>query len=1254
MDLRASQGYVSELAAKSPQELTTLFEQLSGSDELKEEYDRLEREKKRAEEEQIYSYQKKKGLAQEGKNMKKQKEEAEQYTALQEQKRELQRRLNLMRLFHIEKDVATLHARAAEAREAVDGEVTKHAETEEAAKAGEREKARLAREVVALERSAVKLQQQLETQTPTGIKLQEEIAHAERRKKMAEKSLEKLSEQRTKGDAQLRTLEGELGEISARIEQLSEEGASGSSGELSMGEKQREEYNALKTQAGTRTAALMEQLTRKKRELRDLEPQLLQLRTKVDELAAEKGASNGKVAALEERRATGQERAKELADEVRSMESEAAKLTKSSASAKARRQQLESQLAEVQGKLRSSKAEHRESERERKSAEAVENLSRLFTGVHGRMTDVCKPTQRKYHAAVTIAMGKNMDAVIVDEEKVAIECIAYLKEKKCPPETFIPLDTIRARPARDALRQMGGTKKPVQDVIAAQEKYQKAIQFAVGDAIVCESLDEARQLAYHSSGSERYKVPPLPPFEPRQSLRHDSPLPPPLPPSAGGPPPLPPEHPPHGHRVTGAGGGARGAQVVTLDGTLINKAGLITGGSSPGERARANKWDQKEHESLKKQQEALAREMESLSAEVAAEEHAIASRHAIATKKHEQQTAQTDHDLTKTKLVKLQKETATLASAHEQAAAQLARDEAARDKINRELQEIQTKCDAEEDAVFAKFSKSLGMKSVREYEESTLRQAREREAELLELKQQQSKLQARVQLEQRRDLPAAAKKLEISIAEDEKHIAKRQAAYAKHAEGAEALKEKVAKAEQEAKACKEAQEAAADELKRLRKELRAAAERMSTAKASLGSIEHDLDKQRANRQRIFQRSRLEEIELPVLSADAKVPTRSAAASGGGGDGDGGGGGASGGKKRKRRGASGADESDSAGRSAAFSAMELMASESFSMSGMVGTATLDADDGNGDDDDDDAGTSTGGGGRSGGGGANGGGGAEAADDMVRLDFSSIPDEDRTAAPATFETELAGDISEVSRQIEGMAPNMKAVVQYDEVQERLHAIDIEFDSTKTAAKKVSQDFASVQAKRYQLYMSAFKEVSMHIDDIYKDLTQVEGVPLGGTAYLSLEDPSEPYLHGTKFTAMPAGKRFRDMDQLSGGERTVAALALLFAIHKYRPSPFFVMDEIDAALDNVNVSRVAQYIRERASDGTLQFVVISLKDQFYHVRPPPPDAHALAFGGVARVRARALLASERLGSAERPRMPRGPSAARQAKTIAWPSPT
>ena len=75
------------------------------------------------------------------------------------------------------------------------------------------------------------------------------------------------------------------------------------------------------------------------------------------------------------------------------------------------------------------------------------------------------------------------------------------------------------------------------------------------------------------------------------------------------------------------------------------------------------------------------------------------------------------------------------------------------------------------------------------------------------------------------------------------------------------------------------------------------------------------------------------------------------------------------------------------------------------------------------------------------------------------------------------------------------------------------------------------------------------------------------------------------------MPPLKRFRDMEHLSGGEKTMAALALLFAIHSYQPSPFFVLDEVDAALDNTNVARIANYMHSHAAPG-MQFIVISLK--------------------------------------------------------------
>ena len=67
---------------------------------------------------------------------------------------------------------------------------------------------------------------------------------------------------------------------------------------------------------------------------------------------------------------------------------------------------------------------------DKRSSEHLENMQRLFPGVHGRVIELCKPSQKKYNAAVTIAMGKNMDAIVVDNEAAAQDCIRYLKEKK--------------------------------------------------------------------------------------------------------------------------------------------------------------------------------------------------------------------------------------------------------------------------------------------------------------------------------------------------------------------------------------------------------------------------------------------------------------------------------------------------------------------------------------------------------------------------------------------------------------------------------------------------------------------------------------------------------------------------------------------------------------------------------------------------------------------------------------------------------
>jgi structural maintenance of chromosome 1 len=140
----------------------------------------------------------------------------------------------------------------------------------------------------------------------------------------------------------------------------------------------------------------------------------------------------------------------------------------------------------------------------------------------------------------------------------------------------------------------------------------------------------------------------------------------------------------------------------------------------------------------------------------------------------------------------------------------------------------------------------------------------------------------------------------------------------------------------------------------------------------------------------------------------------------------------------------------------------------------------------------------------------------------------------------------------------------------VTQKLKDTGADFDKAKDESRKATAEFQKIKNERSKRFMRAFNHIDESLKTIYRDMTKSSKHPLGGNAYLSLDDTEEPYKGGMKFNAMPPMKRFRDMEQLSGGEKTVAALALLFAIHSYHPAPFFVMDEVDAALDNSKLRR------------------------------------------------------------------------------------
>ena len=219
-----------------------------------------------------------------------------------------------------------------------------------------------------------------------------------------------------------------------------------------------------------------------------------------------------------------------------------------------------------------------------------------------------------------------------------------------------------------------------------------------------------------------------------------------------------------------------------------------------------------------------------------------------------------------------------------------------------------------------------------------------------------------------------------------------------------------------------------------------------------------------------------------------------------------------------------------------------------------------------------------------------------------DYSILTEDDRRRDAKTAErhgNDMKVAMEQTAALLARMAPNLKAVEQYEDVKVREREQVEELEGARRECKSAAESFNSIRQRRFDLFSAALTHVTSNIDPIYKDLTRSSIHPSGGQAYLAPENPEDPFSGGIKFSAMPPTKRFRDMEQLSGGEKTVAALALLFAVHSFHPSPFFVLDEIDAALDASNVAKVAAYMRSKTRPdavGSFQGIVISLKDVFY----------------------------------------------------------
>ncbi|KAL0233717.1 hypothetical protein PCE1_002225 [Barthelona sp. PCE] len=156
-------------------------------------------------------------------------------------------------------------------------------------------------------------------------------------------------------------------------------------------------------------------------------------------------------------------------------------------------------------------------------------------------------------------------------------------------------------------------------------------------------------------------------------------------------------------------------------------------------------------------------------------------------------------------------------------------------------------------------------------------------------------------------------------------------------------------------------------------------------------------------------------------------------------------------------------------------------------------------------------------------------------------------------------------------------------YMQFQERYDSF---YNITSTMASKLEQ----LRLTRHKIFLDGFLEIKAKLRELYQTLT------LGGDAELERRDRLDPFSEGIDFTVRPPKKSWKKIVNLSGGEKTLASLALIFALHSYRPNPLYVMDEIDAALDFRNVSIVANYLVEKTQHA--QFIVVSLRNNMFEL--------------------------------------------------------
>ncbi|CAK9000954.1 unnamed protein product [Durusdinium trenchii] len=1050
------QGDVEATAQRQGKELTAFFEQISGSDAFRQEYDRLATDKTKLEEQARYLFTKKRNAINERKRVSQQKDEADEYRQLKSVQQDLQREYFLFRLHgvscQLEKSKNTREA-AIEEKEAVKEQMESEKKNLEAADQA-RAKARLDTQQV--EKQIVAVKAKLERLHPERVTVKSRLAFLANRLEELSDSAEKDGQRRSKLQEQLRAIREEEAKLESQQEELKKGLADRA---LVFTPDQLEEFDRVKRETEKATAASGDALRQLEHQLKVVRQERVQAEGDQRDATARQSHLNQRLQELNEAETAACAAMESSAALMDQRSQQLVQMHESLKSRSGEKEELQKERNSLLDFIQDFTATEQQLERERELGQICASLAEACPGVFGRVVDLCKPSQKRLHVAVNVAMAKFLDAIIVESSEAARACVRYLKERMLPPMTFLPMADLRVTDLDPRLQNLVQSQRGLRlglNCVSFDEKYSRAFNFVLGDVVVADTMADGRRLAFGDS------------------------------------------------RKLGVT-----CKVVTLAGEAIAKNGNLSV-NSEATQAGATRFDVSELEATKARMESIDRRMHQIHSQESAGGADVAAleldmRRVEGKAQEAAMRLQQCQEELRQKRAELQSVEATVAAVQPEAQ-RLALEEA---RLREEQRSIEARVSEAVAGHFAHLSAAMGVDDVRKMEREFRREKEAVDQQTAQLARRLRNVKAEISmleqtLEERRTKDP--KELEAKFSEEAAELRTKETKLAREAKS---LEKKVSEQEQQLSRSHEAERDNDKVLSALRQQQKERRQQLMAAEKKVSDLGSEQQALLSNQSTILRQSLLEGIEVPLLRGGPE-------------------------------------------------ALQELAEETQPASAPTQRSPVDTS-------------------------------------SILVDFSLLAEEKQAAshgaAAQMLEAEYKAELERLRAELERLSPNLKAVDQLQGVAENLQAASHEADAARKSIEEIEGKFETVRKARKEKFIECFQKVSAAIGPVYRRLTAQNGAD-GGSAYLDLEDAEDPFNGGIKFTAMPPAKRFRDMHLLSGGEKTLAAMALLFAVQAFQQPPFMVLDEVDAALDANNVRTLSKYVEQAGC----QTIVISLKDRFF----------------------------------------------------------